>query len=266
MLLGYNTNGLAYHSAQAAVELLGEIGYRSVALTIDHSLLNPYDTRLSDNLQEMRSLLKKHAMRSVVETGARYLLDPRVKYEPSLMSSSASRRTERVEFLKLAVDIAGELESDCVALHSGALRDDPGDSAALERLTDGLQQVAEYASDKKVTLGLEPEPGMFIDTLSHYQRLLEWFDAPHFRLTLNVGHLYCQGELPISDYIHRWKSRIVNVHVEDMRAGVHEHLMFGEGEMDFRPIINSLAEVGYDGAVHVELDRHSHAGADASRR
>jgi L-ribulose-5-phosphate 3-epimerase len=34
--------------------------------------------------------------------------------------------------------------------------------------------------------------------------------------------------------------------------------MFGEGEMDFPPIIAALAEVGYDGGVHVELSRHSH--------
>ena len=60
------------------------------------------------------------------------------------------------------------------------------------------------------------------------------------QLTLDVGHLYCQGEVPIADYILRFGPRIVNVHIEDMRAGVHEHLMFGEGEMDFPPILAAL--------------------------
>ena len=72
---------------------------------------------------------------------------------------------------------------------------------------------------------------MFIDTMKSFHRLLQWIDAPHLQLTLDVGHLWCQGELPIADYIARWGQRIVNVHIEDMRAGVHEHLMFGEGEM-----------------------------------
>ena len=40
--------------------------------------------------------------------------------------------------------------------------------------------------------------------------------------------------------------------------------MFGEGEMDFPPIIAALAEIGYDGGVHVELSRHSHDGPDAA--
>ena len=41
MLLGYNTNGLAHHDLFDAVELLADIGYRSVAITIDHTALPP---------------------------------------------------------------------------------------------------------------------------------------------------------------------------------------------------------------------------------
>ena len=28
-----------------------------------------------------------------------------------------------------------------------------------------------------------------------------------------------------------------NVHIEDMRTGVHDHLMFGEGEIDFAEVL-----------------------------
>ena len=58
----------------------------------------------------------------------------------------------------------------------------------------------------------------------------------------------------------------MNVHIEDMRAGVHEHLMFGEGEIDFPPVLKSLLRVGYAGGVHVELSRHSHDGPAAAGR
>jgi sugar phosphate isomerase/epimerase len=56
------------------------------------------------------------------------------------------------------------------------------------------------------------------------------------------------------------------VHIEDMRAGVHEHLMFGEGEIDFPPVLRALAEVGYAGGIHVELSRHSHMAPTAARQ
>jgi sugar phosphate isomerase/epimerase len=85
-------------------------------------------------------------------------------------------------------------------------------------------------------------------------------------LTIDVGHLHCQGELPIAEQIRAWAGRLANVHIEDMRAGVHEHLMFGEGEIDFRPVIAALAEIGYDGLAGVELSRHSHEGPAAARQ
>jgi sugar phosphate isomerase/epimerase len=72
--------------------------------------------------------------------------------------------------------------------------------------------------------------------------------------------LHCLGELPIDDQIRRWGPRIVNVHIEDMRCGIHEHLMFGDGEMEFPPILKALGEIEYSGGVHVELSRHSHEG------
>jgi L-ribulose-5-phosphate 3-epimerase len=43
-------------------------------------------------------------------------------------------------------------------------------------------------------------------------------------------------------------------------------LMFGDGEIDFRPVIAALAKIGYAGMVGVELSRHSHDGPDAARR
>lgn len=266
MRLGYNTNGLAHHDLIEAIDLLGEIGYGSVAITIDHGVLNPFSDRLADQLRRTREALERHGMRSVIETGARFLLDPRLKHEPTLMSAEAEGRRRRIEFLQRAIDIAHQLGSDCVSFWSGRLRDDASDEEALERLAGGLRRVVDHAGEQGVTLGFEPEPGMFVDTMARYGRLLKWVDAPHFRLTLDVGHLYCQGEVPIADYIRRWRERIVNVHVEDMRAGMHEHLMFGDGEMSFAPILDALAEVGYQGGVHVELSRHSHEGPTAARR
>jgi len=107
---------------------------------------------------------------------------------------------------------------------------------------------------------------MFIDSMQRYGQLLDQIDAENFRLTLDVGHLHCQGEVPIAAAIDRWRERLVNVHLEDMRTGAHEHLMFGEGQIDFPPVLEALAAAGYRGGVHVELSRHSHEAPEAARR
>jgi L-ribulose-5-phosphate 3-epimerase len=266
MLLGYNTNGFAHHDPFEAIALLHEIGYRSVAITLDHGRLNPLVPAWPASLERLRAMLRDLGLRSVVETGARFLLSPRVKHEPTLVSPTPDERQTRIDFLRRAIDVAAYLESDCVSLWSGILRDGASDEAALERLSGSLRPVLHHATNSNVVLGFEPEPGMFIDTLTSFSRLLQWIDSPHLQLTLDVGHLWCQGELPIADYIARWGQRLVNVHIEDMRAGIHEHLMFGEGEMQFPPILAALAKSGYRGGLHVELSRHSHEAPTAAQK
>lgn len=268
MILAYNTNGFAHHDPIEAIELLADLGYRGVGLTIDHGLLAPLpgpDHNISA-LRQIQDTLRRYQMRSVVETGARFLLDPRRKHEPTLMTADPHARTLRIEFLKYAIRVAAELQSDCVSIWSGVLHEPLDDEPAFERLIDGLAQVCEYADTHGVLIGFEPEPGMFIDTMRRFEELLGWFDHPALLLTIDVGHLHCEGETPIADYLRRWASRLVNVHIEDMRAGVHEHLMFGEGEIDFPPVLAVLAEIDYRGLVQVELSRHSHQAPEAARR
>jgi sugar phosphate isomerase/epimerase len=153
-----------------------------------------------------------------------------------------------------------------VSLWSGALDEAIGHGEAMARLVEGLRQVLEHAAVEGVAIGLEPEPGMLVDSMARFEELLGLLENERLGLTLDVGHLHCQGEVPIAAYVCRFAGRLVNVHIEDTRVGVHEHLMFGEGEIDFPPVLQALADVGYQGGVHVELSRHSHEGPAAARR
>ena len=213
----------------------------------------------------MRETLQRLKLHSVVETGARFLLDRHVKHEPTLMTADSSGRQRRIDFYCRCIEIAAALGSDCVSLWSGVLRDEIDDDSAMTRLVDGLHPVLDYAAELSVVIGFEPEPGMFIDTMAKYDQLVQRIDAPHFRLTLDVGHLHCLGETPLADYIARYATRLVNVHLEDMHRGVHEHLPFGEGEIDFVPVLRAFQQANYRGGLHVELSRHSHDGPRLAR-
>jgi L-ribulose-5-phosphate 3-epimerase len=266
MLLGYNTNGLAHHDPEGGLRLLAELGYASVAVTLDHGWLNPFAADHATQVPRFRHLLEGWGLRSVVETGARFLLDPLRKHEPTLVSPDPLARARRVDFLCRAIDTARLLGSDCVSIWSGVVPDSAEPDAAWDRLVAGLGPVLDHAGRQGVTIGFEPEPGMFIDTMPRFAELLQRVDHPCLKLTLDIGHLHCQGETPIADQVRRWGGSLVNVHIEDMRRGVHEHLPFGEGEIDFPPILAALAETGYSGGLHVELSRHSHMAPVAARQ
>ena len=266
MILGYGTNGFAHHSLEDAIEILAEIGYRSVALTLDRHHLNPLSDDWPERASRVKELLDRFGLRNTVETGARFLLDPRRKHQPTLISASSSDRDQRIEFLCRAIDLAGELGSDSVSIWSGAADDAATPEELFARLTEGLAEVLTFSERNEMPLAFEPEPGMFIEWMDQFEQLHEAMDHPLFGLTLDVGHVHCLNDGDLLTHLRRWESVLLNVHLEDMRRGVHEHLFFGDGEINFTEVISLLAEIQYAGPVNVELSRHSHDAPEAAAR
>jgi sugar phosphate isomerase/epimerase len=265
---GYNSNGFAHHRPLDALSiLLEELEYEGVALTIDHTLLDPFDPSLRKRqLPPVKRLIHRFREACTVETGARFLLDPLHKHQPTLISHGAKGRGERLDFLRKAVDISAELEVPVVSFWSGTPDRKTPDEKLWAWLVEGCRALAEHAATKNVRLAFEPEPGMFIDTMTKFGELHRRVDHSAFGLTLDIGLLHCQGETPIADHVRKWSHVLWNVHIEDMRRGVHDHLMFGEGEIDFPPVLRALREVEYTGGIHVELSRHSHNAVETARR
>lgn len=266
MRLGYNTNGFAHHRLEDALTILAELGYRSVALTLDHHALNPYDPDTTRQLPLIRDQLRRLDLAVVIETGARFLLDPWRKHQPTLLSANAEQRERRLDFLRRAVDVASFLDAEAVSFWSGTATESASAETLMDRLVEGCRLLCEYAEQRQVRLAFEPEPGMFVDTMSRWTELHQRAAHPCFGLTIDIGHLHCLGETPIAHHLRRWCAWLWNIHIEDMRCGVHDHLMFGEGEIDFAEVMAALADLGYAGGVHVELSRHSHDAVETARR
>jgi sugar phosphate isomerase/epimerase len=267
MLLAYNTNGFAHHKLDDAVRIIAGCGYRGVALTPDVHHLNPFDPDLPGRTAELRELLDSLNLTCVIETGARFLLDAHRKHQPTLISPNPEDRTYRYEFLALdAIWLAKELSATCVSFWSGTATDDAPPSELMDRLVEQCQRLSDAAGEKGVRLAFEPEPGMFIDTMDKFAELHGRVNHPAFGLTLDIGHLVCLNELPIGAHVRRWKEILWNVHLEDMRRNVHDHLMFGEGEVDFADFFAAAEESRLSACMSVELSRHSHDAVTTARR
>jgi sugar phosphate isomerase/epimerase len=254
MRLGYSTNSIGDISPLDALPILRDLGYESLAITPDRHLLDPFASSITAETARWRSALAAHCLACVVETGARHLLDPLRKHEPTLVSPQRSDRERRVDFLVKAVDLAAELGTPVVSLWSGAARDAADEDTLWQRLTSGLGPVLDRAAARRVTLGFEPEPGMFIDTLARQALLHERLGRPqHFKLTVDLGHLECMGERPAADLLAA------------RAACRHEHLPLGAGDVDFPPLLAALAASGYAGGLHVELSRQAHRWLETAR-
>ena len=261
---GYGTNGFANHRLPDVLAVLADLGYTGVALTLDHHHLNPFAPDLARRVDRVARHLQQRELAVVVETGARYLLDPWRKHWPTLLGVGRKRR---VELLRRAVRIAADLGAEAVSFWSGSKPAELPDAEVWDNLVAGCAAVVDTAERFGVPLGFEPVPGMVVADLDGYDRLRLRLGAPEmFGLTPDVGHCHCAEAAPVPDCLRRAGARLVNVRISDMRRGVHEHLEFGTGEVDFPPVLAALREVGYRGLVAVELPRHSHAAPEVARR
>jgi L-ribulose-5-phosphate 3-epimerase len=266
MRLGFSTNGIGDLAPLDAVPILKDLGYTSLAITPDRHLLDPFSSGLAAETARWRKALEAAGFGRVLETGARHLLDPLHKHEPTLVSPHRTDRDRRTDFLVRVIDLAVELGAPVVSLWSGMARDAADEETLWQRLTNSLGPVLDRAAARGIVLGFEPEPGMFIDTLARQAVLHERLGRPdHLRLTVDLGHLECMGERPAATLLAARAAGIVNVHVDDMLACRHEHLPLGTGDIDFPPLFAALSAAGYTGGLHVELPRQSHRWLETAR-
>nr|WP_202528904.1 sugar phosphate isomerase/epimerase family protein [Streptomyces sp. SID5770] len=249
-----------------ALGLLADLGYDGVGLTLDHMHLDPLAPGLAARTARVAHRLGGLGLSVTVETGARYVLDPRRKHGPSLLDPDPDDRAVRAGLLVTAVRVAADLGAHAVHCFSGTTPPGTDPDTAWKRLAEALGPVVEAADTAGVPLAIEPEPGHLLATLDDFHRLRATLGDPApLGLTLDIGHCQCLEPLPPADCVRAAAPWLRHVQIEDMRRGVHEHLPFGDGEIDFPPVLDALASTGYRGLAVVELPRHSHAGPELAR-
>jgi sugar phosphate isomerase/epimerase len=260
---GYGTNGFANHRLTDALAVIADLGYEGVALTLDHDHLDPFGPDLARRTDALAALLDRLGLAVVIETGARYLLDPWHKHAPTLLDDEPALR---LDFLRRAVRIGADLGAEAVSFWAGIRPAAVPEDTAWDRLVRGCEEVAAEADAAGVQLGFEPEPGMLVQTVDDWFTLNARLGGPGcFGLTLDIGHCRCIEPWPVEECVAKAGPHLVNVQIDDMRRDVHEHLEFGTGEVDFTAALRALDATGYSGLTAVELPRHSHAAPGVAR-
>lgn len=250
----YNTNGTANHRLDDALGLIADAGYDGVALTLDIHHLDPFADDFVVSLGRVSARLRALGLGCVVETGARYLLDPRQKHEPTLVSGDPDGRARRVEFLTRALEVAAETQADAMSFWAGVPKPGISPVQAHDFFRAGAEKVARAAERLGTTAALEPEPGMLIETVADWRKLA----IPGLKLALDTGHCLVTDEIAPDEAVRQYANDLGTVSIEDMRRGIHVHLPFGEGDMDVDAVLGALRQIAFDRLVCVELSRESH--------
>jgi len=141
-----------------------------------------------------------------------------------------------------------------------------------DSLAGGLNRLGKLAAEAGMRLCYHHHMGTGVMTRADVDRLMDSTDPELVHLLLDTGHLAFAGDDPLAA-ARAHADRIKHVHLKDVRPEVlsqvlRENLSFqdaieagvftvpGDGAIDFVPVLQALADAGYQGWLVVEAEQH----------
>lgn len=253
--LAFSSNAFKKNTLAEAIDAVAGIGYAGVELMADlhHAWPPTFDAA------RRRDTQKQLADRGIVvsNVNAFTCFVHGDTYHPTWITADRTRRALRIDHTKRSLELAQEFGVKTLSIQPGGPMIGTGLTypQAAERFAEALGECVATARACGVTLAIEPEPGLLIQTADEYLQFKRKFFPAESAVKMNcdLGHLFCVGDDPAS-VIRAMPEQIVHVHLEDIGANhVHQHLTPGQGVIDFDEIFKALDEVGYEDWVTVEL-------------
>jgi sugar phosphate isomerase/epimerase len=234
MKLAYSTNAYTRFTLPEAIYNIHRLGFDGIEILGDRPHLGQLDTKA--DMESLRDQLKRINLPiSNINIGTA---------SPLLNEGS-------VEYIKRYIGYAGLLGAPSISLVSGTSNHIPT-QIAEKILLENLHLILSHAEGFNLKIGIEYEPGFYIGCSEALLKLVQRFDHPLLGVNLDIGHAFVLGE-DIPWIITLFSDRIWNIHIEDIRDRIHYHLIPGQGEIDFVPILTQLLEIGYDRFLTIEL-------------
>jgi inosose dehydratase len=144
------------------------------------------------------------------------------------------------------------------------------DRAGWARFGEKLTEVADYLAAAGMRLAYHHHLGTVVESGEDLERFLE-STGPSVGMTIDTGHAALGGVDAVS-LIRNHPQRVAHVHCKDIRGEIFRKIkadggsflsgvldgMFtvpGDGDIDFRKVVQALAEIGYSGWIIVEAEQ-----------
>ncbi len=177
-------------------------------------------------------------------------------YQGGLLHSQGEPRQAHFDHFRRRLDLCQALGVPVLVLAADAVP--TPDATGLQRAVVSLAQAAQWAAGYGVILALEFRDGTVCTNLDTAITLVEACREPNAGVCLDLFH-FTRGPSKEADLQRLTAANLRHVHVCDV-AGVPRELMTDAdrvfpGEGDFRPgpVVERLRQIGYAGAISLEL-------------
>lgn len=252
MKLAYSSNAYRSCSIDEAIQRIAAMGFTGFELMADEPHAWP-SAMTPDSNAKLRKLIERSGLQ-VSNVNAFMMNAVQDFWHPSWIEPDEGYRRLRLQHTMDALRMARDLGARCISTEPGGPLDDSASRAeAMDIFIAGLEAALPVAEETGVMLLVEPEPGLLVENAAQFEDLARRMNSPMFGLNFDIGHFYCVGD-PLPETIHALRGWTQHYHVEDIAASrVHEHLVPGDGSIDFRAVFNAIRATGYDGWLTIEL-------------
>jgi sugar phosphate isomerase/epimerase len=154
--------------------------------------------------------------------------------------------------------VAAELHSEYVIINGAIRRAGEDFDAQYAAMIAQTRELAAYAETLGVKLAIEYEPQFVINSTEMLLTAIDEIGMPNVGINCDIGHVFLCDPDPLAA-IRASAPLMLQCHVENMAAGVHDHLVPWEGDMDLKTYIDTLKEIGYTGALGLDLYKYEYA-------
>jgi sugar phosphate isomerase/epimerase len=231
----YSTFGLTNLDFLAAIDAVAAAGYEGIEISFHRDQFNPFDIS-DDYLATVKQRLATAGVQGACVATASHFFDPFRPHEPSLMDPDLAGRKRRIDLVKRGIHVARQLGISLVTFGSGFVRAEHVATPSIDPhalLVDSIRQcLLDIRPGEDITLLIEPEPGMLIETIDDGLALINEIDSPHFRLHVDLCHAYCSEDDYIAE-LARAAAFTRYLHISDTRQGYNLKIVSDADELAF---------------------------------
>lgn len=232
---------------EKAIEFAAKAGYHGIEIA-PFTLARDVNLIPAARRQAIADCARKHGIRI---SGIHWVL---VQTEGlHLTSPDEAVRAKTARYFVDLVDFCADIGGRYIIVGSPKQRnlaEGVDKAAAVEWLLALFDPAVRQAEERGVTICLEPlstAETNFINTASEAVEIARHMRSPHFQIILDVKAMSSES-LPIPEIIRNSAGEFAYFHANDRNLKGP-----GFGDVDFRPILGALDEVGYAGWVSVEV-------------
>lgn len=181
-------------------------------------------------------------------------------WKNALTSLDAAERARAIAVTRRSLDIASLLGAKALLVVPGTVSEKTPYDAAVENGLDSLAELAPYAEERGVAIGIENVWNKFLLSPVEMRDFIDQCDSRFVGAYVDVGNMLPYG------YPEQWLrilgQRVKAIHMKDFRCAVGNmggFVMLMEGDVNWPQVMAALREIGYEGALTAEYWTYAHS-------